>query len=246
MGDGRDRPMTVAPVTVSYAVAGNSKIPDAEEPFPAHLKEAFLSRSTPVHVRRSQIILSEGSASDDVYLIVSGTVQISLFTMNGRETILRNMGPGMIFGELAALDAQPRSANVVALDDAVLAHLTGEAFRIFLSEVPVAGFWMAQQLSARVRNLTSKAFELANLPVNCRIQNELLRLAGEKDHDGETLTLDKFPTHAELAARLGTHREAVTRELGLLAKEGIVKQSGRTLRILSLPKLQIMQSRTQR
>lgn len=238
--------MATAPVTNAHGEQANNSPPDVEEPFPAHLKEPFIARSSTVHVRRGQIILTEGSGSDDVYLITSGKVQISLFTMNGRETILRHMGPGMLFGELAALDAQPRSANVVALADSSLAHLTGEAFRTFLSEVPVAGFWMAQQLSARVRNLTSKAFELANMSVSSRIQNELMRLASEGRSDGETIAIDKFPTHAELAARLGTHREAVTRELGLLAKEGIVKQGGRTLRIISLPRLQEMRLRTQR
>ena len=229
---------TAAPATSSAGL-------DTEEPFPADLKEPFLARSNALHVRRGQIILSEGSTSDDVYLIVSGKVQISLFSVHGRETILRVMGPGMLFGELAALDAQPRSANVAALEDTILAHLNGAAFRDFLSEVPVAGFWMAQQLAARVRNLTEKTFELANLSVSSRIQSELLRIAREVSGDGETAIIAEFPTHAELAARVGTHREAVTRELGLLAKEDIVSQSGRTLHILSLASLQNILARTQ-
>ncbi len=219
---------------------------DLETPFPPDLRESFLLRSTILRTRRGQIILAEGSASDDVYLIVSGRVQISLFSLHGRETILRIMGPHMLFGELAALDAQPRSANVAAIEETAVAHMTGAEFRTFLSEVPFAGFWMAQQLAARVRNLTEKTFELANLSVSSRIQSELLRMAKEATTDGETATLTTFPTHAELASRVGTHREAVTRELGLLAKEGIVSQTGRTFRLLSLTGLQRLLIRTQR
>ncbi len=219
---------------------------DIETPFPAELRESFLLRSNILRTRRGQIILAEGSTSDEVYLIMSGKVQISLFSLHGRETILRVMGPHMLFGELAALDAQPRSANVVALEETAIAHMAGVDFRAFLSEVPFAGFWMAQQLAARVRNLTEKTFELANLSVSSRIQSELLRMAKEVSRDGETATITTFPTHAELASRVGTHREAVTRELGLLAKEGMVSQAGRTFKLLSLTGLQQLLIRTQR
>ena len=220
---------------------------NVETQFPEHLRPFFLDRAANLmRARRGQIILAEGSISTEVYMIVSGAVQISLFSLHGRETILAVMGPNMLFGEMAALDAEPRSANVAAIDDAVLAHMPGEDFRKLLAEVPVAGFWMAQQLAARVRSLTAKTFELANLPVSSRIQSELLRIGKEVTEDGETATIAKFPTHADLAARVGTHREAVTRELGLLAKEGLVTQSGRTCKLLSLSQLQQLFQRTQK
>lgn len=219
---------------------------NAETQFPAQLKSYFLERSETLRIRRGQVILAEGSTSTEVYMIISGTVQISLFSLHGRETILSVMGPGMLFGEMAALDAQPRSANVAAIDDVVLAHMPGADFRAMLSEIPAAGFWMAQQLAARVRRMTEKTFELANLPVSSRIQSELLRMGKEVSKDGETATITQFPTHADLAARVGTHREAVTRELGLLAKEGLLSQSGRTCSLLSLSQLHQLFLRTQK
>ena len=228
--------------------SGDAAVParDREETFPAALKDALVARARQMHVRRGQIVIADETRSTDVYLIVSGRVQISLLTAHGRETILREMGPGRIFGELAAIDGQPRSASVIALEDSTLATLSGADFRDFLKSVPQASFWMAQQLAARVRNLTEKTVELATMPVSHRLQSELLRLAGEAGGAADLGTIDPLPTHADLAARIGTHREAVTRELGRLASEGIVTQTGRKLVINSLRQLQALRARTMR
>jgi CRP/FNR family transcriptional regulator, cyclic AMP receptor protein len=219
---------------------------DTEDVFPEALKESLLERARTIKARRGQILIAEGALSTDVYYIVSGRVQISLLSPQGRETILREMGPGRLFGELAALDDRPRSASVVALEDSVMANLSGAGFRTLLADVPGAGFWMAQQLAARVRNLTEKTFELATMPVSNRLQSELLRLCNQADIIDDACTIAPMPTHADLASRIGTHREAVTRELGLLANEGLVAQSGRTLTVASVSGLIAMRDRTAR
>src|SRR3546814_744320 len=132
---------------------------------------------------------------------------------------------------MSAISAMPRSASVTAVEDSSLGMLSGAGFRAFMQEEPGAGYWMAVQLAARVRNLTEKARDLATLPVSARLQSELLRLALERPVDGDRCVIAPLPTHMELAARIGTHREAVTRELRLLHQEGIVGQQGRTLEI---------------
>jgi CRP-like cAMP-binding protein len=217
-----------------------------DEPFPVGLRDAYLERSQPMKVGRGQIIISEGSDTTGVYLIRSGSVQISLFSLHGREVILRKMGPDHIFGELAAIDRQARSANVIAVEDSVLAHMRGEQFVDFLGAVPQAGLWMSRLLVGRIRNLTSRAFELATLPVAGRVHSELLRLARETGISSDRLVIHPMPTHADLAARIGTHREAVTRELNLLAGEGILRQSGRKVEILSVARLHALYDRIRR
>ena len=219
---------------------------DLEVTLPPALNDALRARGRQMPVRRGQIVIASDTQSTDVYLIVSGRVQISLLSSHGRETILRDMGPGRLFGELAAIDDQPRSANVVALDDSVLAVLSAPDFRDFLSNVPEAGFWMAQQLAGRVRNLTEKVCEMATMPVSHRLQSELTRLAIDAGIDDDRSIIAQVPTHADLAARIGTHREAVTRELGLLSNEGIVTQAGRKLTINSVSRLQALRARTMR
>ncbi len=219
---------------------------DEETALPAALADGFLVRATTVHARRGQILISHGSEADDVFLIVRGKLQISTFSVNGRETILRQMGPGRLVGEMAAISATPRSATVAAVEETVLGRLSGGAFRTFLHEVPGAGYWMAVQLASRVRNLSEKTTELATLPVSARLHSELLRMAVVAGQGDERCEIKPLPTHADLAARIGTHREAVTRELGLLEQEGLVSRSGRALVIPSITRLKALLERLAR
>lgn len=219
---------------------------DKEAPLPADLRDVLLVRARQMAVRRGQIIIADETQSTDVFLIISGRVQFSLLSPHGRETILRKMGPGRIFGELAAIDGHPRSVNAVALENGTLAVLSGAEFLDFLANVPGAGLWMTQQLAARVRYLTERVFEMATMPVSHRLQSEIARLAADAGVSEDRSVIAQVPTHAELASRIGTHREAVSRELGLLAREGIVTQSGRTLTINSVARLQAVRERTTR
>jgi CRP-like cAMP-binding protein len=214
-----------------------SLMPDAEAPLPEAFRAALLHGATQLPVRRGKVVIKQGSVSDDVFYIVEGVFRVMQFAPNNRDTILREIGPGSIFGELAAIDAQPRSVSVIARESGSLAVLSAAQFLDFLRNVPGAGLWMAQQLAARVRHLSERAFELATLPVSYRLQGALLRLGLEAGIAGDQSLIVRLPTHADLAARIGTHREAVTRELGLLASEGVIAQSGRELRILSVSKL---------
>lgn len=219
---------------------------DGDEPFPAGLRDTFLQLARPMRARKGQIIVSEGADNSDVYLVCTGRVRITMHSPGGREVILRDLGSDCLFGELAAIDRLPRSASVVALELTQLAHMRGEDFLTFLGEVPQAGLWMARQMAARVRDLTDRTFALATLPVASRVQAELLRLAmtpGATFGSDDTVSIRPMPTHADMAARVGTHREAVSRELGLLAQEGLVQQNGRTLTILSHARLKQLNSR---
>src|SRR3546814_6727654 len=84
-------------------------------------------------------------------------------------------------------------------------------------------------LIGTVRTLSERIFEFSTLAVKNRIHSELLRLAREGEHVGKTAHISPAPTHADIASRISTHREAVTRELNELTKSGLVKRDGRTL-----------------
>lgn len=220
------------------AVAGFVPGLDVEEVLPAALAEVLSARAAGrVHARKGQMLIAQGSDADEVYLIISGRVTVSVFSANGHETFLREMGPGRLIGELAAVSRLPRSATVIAAAPTILSRVTAEAFRAFLKDVPGAGSWLAEQLAARVRNLTEKSSELAALPVAARVVSELLRLAESAEPAGDGCRISGFPTHAELASRIGTHREAVNRELRYLVGRGLLAQSGRRLEIFSLQRL---------
>jgi CRP-like cAMP-binding protein len=163
-----------------------------------------------------------------------------MLSEGGRKIVLRDLGPGELFGELAIVDGLPRSADAVALAPSQLAVLSCTEFKTLIGEEPQVGLWMANQMANIVRDLSERAFALSTLPVSTRIHVELLRLAasiGRKVDNDDTIFIQLMPTHAEIAARIGTHREAVSRELALLSQEGLVKQVRRSLTISSLARL---------
>ena len=158
-----------------------------------------------------------------------------LFSSAGREIILRELGPATMFGELAAIDGQQRSASIVALEDCLLACVPGAAFREAACATPEAALWLTCHLVKQVRDLSERVFEMNALRVPSRLHCELLRLCHTgPDVDG---VIDPFPTHANLAARIGTHREAITRELGLLSEMGIVRTLERRRALVDIARL---------
>ena len=203
------------------------------EPFALALTRAGRRMDVP----QGRILVDEGEPGSDVFYVHSGRLRVSRISESGREPHLADLGPGHIFGELAAIDGQPRSAVVTALDPAVLTVIPGARFREILRADPEATWWLLEQLSLRSRLLTRRTFELATLSVNQRIALEIARLAESASEDGERAVIRNLPTHERLAARAGTHREAVTRYLGQLRRAGLIAQNGRTLEVASITSL---------
>jgi CRP/FNR family transcriptional regulator, cyclic AMP receptor protein len=218
-------------------------VPNAED-MPQPLYDDYVARAKIRSFGRGKTIVAKGEMDRAAYVIVAGRVQVQLHSHGGKEVVLRDLTVRQIFGEIAALDAQPRSAEVVALTECRLAAMPADEFADFLANVPGAGLWLSQLLAHRIRDLTDKAFELATLPVAVRVQSEILRqLSQSNSIDNDRAEIDGFPTHSKIAARLGTHREAISRELGLLKAEGLVEQSGRTLIVKSVSRLAALKDR---
>ena len=190
-----------------------------------------------VRVRKGQTILDQGTRGTDVYLIKSGQFQALVHSASGKEVSLRVLTAGDLFGELAALDLGERTASVVALTDGTLEQMSGQAFKAFLQSAPEAAIWLATHLAGQIRALTERIFELSALDVRSRLHCELYRLAIEAGAEDNCARIQPAPTHNEIANRIGTHREAVTRELGELTRIGVLKQARRQLTILDVAAL---------
>jgi len=213
-----------------------ARYPSVTAALPEGLAQQLGGHATLVRARSGQTLTAMGSSSTNVFLVLEGRVQVAIFSLDGREVILRDLSTGAMFGELAALDSQPRSATIVALGDCLLASIPGEVFRNAACGTPAAAGWLARRLVAQIRDLTEKVFELNALRVPSRLHCELLRLCGTQAQ-GQSAMIEPFPTHAELASRIGTHREAVTREMRFLAGQGIVAQERRRMVVTDLPAL---------
>ncbi|MBC5785250.1 Crp/Fnr family transcriptional regulator [Ramlibacter sp. USB13] len=176
-----------------------------------------------------QRLVAREDADRDVHFIVGGTVLVTTYAANGRETSLRELSAGTSFGEIAAVDGRPRSADVVALTSGLLASMSPADFRELLRAEWQVNERVLQRLSQLVRLLTERVVEVSTLNVQQRVCMELLRLAGTPARAGGALRIEPAPRHAELAHRVSSYREQVTRELSALVKSGLLAKDGAAL-----------------
>lgn len=175
--------------------------------------------------------------SSDVFFVVRGQVRVIIYSSSGKAVTFRDLGPGQMFGELAAIDGQRRSASVEALETCLIARMTpGVFWDVVLSE-PTVGKAVLLHLAALVRSLSTRIYEFSTLAVENRIHAELLRLARDGKPVERGALITHPPTHIEIASRISTHREAVTRELNRLTKLGILERHGAALLVTNLDRL---------
>ena len=185
-----------------------------------------------------QRVISREAQDQDVYLIVSGKVRITAFSVAGRQVTYRDIGAGDWFGDLSAIDGRSRSADVDALEDTLLASLTPVDFKRLIHQHPVICDRVMDRLVSLVRDLSDRIFDFSTLGVQERVYAELLRLARQAGVRDNSARLDPAPKHSEIASRVGTYREQVTRELSGLAKQGLIKRDGRALVVTDIPRLE--------
>ena len=183
-------------------------------------------------------IISREAPDQDVYLIVSGQVRVTAYSATGRQVTYRDIAAGDWFGDFAAIDGLSRSADVVPLQDTLLASMSPTVFRRLLHEHPAVCDRMLQRLVALVRELTERVFDFSTLGVQNRVHAELLRLARQAGVRNNVARIDPAPKHAEIAGQVSTYREQVTRELSAIAKLGLVLRAGSALVIPDVARLE--------
>lgn len=183
------------------------------------------------NLAEGELVLDFDDAGRDVFLILDGGVRVVLRTPSGQELIFGDFGPGDAFGEIAAIDERPRSASVTALYRSRLAVLPAAPFLETVLATPAVALACMRHLTARLREKDERLLELTMLPVRLRLCAELLRLARIRGADG-VRRASPPPTHQELAARIGTRREVVSREMAELAEAGLVAADRRAIRLL--------------
>ncbi len=183
---------------------------------------------------RNTQILSFRDESNDVFFILDGRIQVKNYSEHGREFIFSEIGAGQIFGEFSALDGLPRSASVVAMEDSVVARMKAADFVALLRSDFDLTLRLLRVLTGKARGLSDRIFDLIALNARDRICFELVRLAAAGVREGARVMIRPAPTHYEIAARIGSHREAVTRELNHLVTRGYVELGRRHVVIVDL------------
>ncbi len=183
-------------------------------------------------------IIGQQTTGRDVYFIASGSVRVRTYSASGRQASFRDVEAGSIVGDIAAVDGGPRSTDISASAESVLAALPAEAFLLLLQEQPVVHERYLRYLTGLIRLLTTRVTELTTLAVPHRVQAELLRLARQSGTGGNTASINPAPTHIEIAAQLSTTREQVTREISALTKRGLLQKEGSALFVTDMHELE--------
>ncbi len=187
-------------------------------------------------------IIDRETQPGDVFFVISGSARVVNFSPGGREVSFDDIGPGGVFGELAALDSRPRSASVIAKSPMLTGSVPAVAFRELLESHPPIAMAMLRRLAEVVRESTERIMDLSTLGAHNRIFAELLRLARDSDpkafeqHANEA-RIRPIPHHVEIASRVSTARETVARVLSDLAKKGLVDRDSDALVILDVARL---------
>ncbi len=178
---------------------------------------------------RDETIITHDGSDRDVFFVLEGRARATIYSDSGRMVAYRDIEPGGIFGELAAIDGKARSASVVALDSMRVAHLSASSFRNLVETRPGFTWAILVHLSDQMRRMTERVYEFSTLVVRKRLIRELLRLAGGEERAEGSATIFPAPTHFDLATMISTHREAVSREMSELSRRKLVERRGKKL-----------------
>lgn len=207
-----------------------SKIAPFTDLDPDSLKAVVASCRFERYEAKHQIIAYQDESAD-VFFIVSGIVRVVIHSRSGKVISYRDLESGEMFGELAAIDGEQRSASVVAVAETLLVAMPETAFRAAIRNHPSVADAVLQRLARLVRLYSQRLYEMRTLDVQSRIRAELLRLAEDSLGEDNTATICPLPTSADIAARVNTRREAVSRELASLTRRGLIERHRKSLTI---------------
>lgn len=204
-------------------------------PLFADLEASVLDRLGlhPLHrtLEAGQTLFNRDDPSRDVCFVITGRLLCVLWTNEGKEIQFSRIAAGTYFGELSAIDAQPRSLAVYAQTRSEILILNAPDFQKILDTVPAVNRRVMQDLVQRVRMLTNRLHQSTTHSVEQRVRAYLGKLtleAGNVDGKG----FFDAPSHAEIANSIGANREAVTRAIAAMKREGVLETGRQRLRIL--------------
>ena len=181
--------------------------------------------------KNSMIILEE-EMGDIVFIVKTGTVKITRVNDEGKEVILAMLGSGEVFGEMAVLDGESRSANALAQEDCEAIAINREEFLNILKINHKVSFNLMTEFAIRLRKSDQQIEALSLDDAEHRIGVSILNLAEEMGviRHG-SVTVQNLPYQQDIANMAGTSRETVSRVMKMFEERGLITKSGHTLSI---------------
>ena len=197
----------------------SSSAPDAEQLVAALESPALrelAARGRMQQYRKDVVMLQEGDHGDTLYIVLAGRVKVFATGVDDREIVFDIHGPGEYVGEMA-LDGGPRSASVMTLEPTTCSVVTRVTLKDHIAKHPEFAFELLAKVIRRARRATESARDLALLDVYGRVRRLFDSIAVERDG---TRQIPEKLTHQEIADRVGSSREMISRLLKDLSEGG--------------------------
>jgi len=183
-----------------------------------------------------QVFVMEQDWGESLFVLLSGMAKVRTYTADGQEVVMSLLGAGEVFGEMAALDGAPRSADVVALTPVRVAKLRAEPFSALLKQEPGLALALARLEAMRLRDLNQR-FAIGASDATTRLLAALAYLARKSSPANAVQAVIPPLAQRELAVLAGLARETASRTLSKLRSRGTVVDEGDGLRLADLQPL---------
>ena len=202
---------------------------DLSEAELGYISEKMIAR----HYESGKFIFLEDSEGEQCFFVIKGSVKVTRLSKDGREVILAMLNEGEFFGEMALLDGESRSANVIALEETEVLTLNREDFLVVLHDYPQIAIQLLKEMAHRLRKSDRQIASLSLSDAEKRIALCIIRFADEQGiiRRGQ-VSIPRVPIQQDIANMAGTSRETVSRAINVLEKEHYIKRQGRELLIL--------------
>jgi CRP-like cAMP-binding protein len=185
----------------------------------------------------NQIILLEGEPASGLYIIQDGWLKVSKISLDGREQILQFLGTGEVFNAIGVFTNTPNPATVTALEPSIVWMIPKESMLELLQTHPALARMIIQDLAGRVLHLITLVEDLSLRKVESRFARLLL----EEAHN-DIIQRKRWATQTEIAARLGTVPDVVSRTMRKMTELGILQATRSEITILDRGKLIVLAS----
>jgi len=192
----------------------------------------FAERADRIQYDKGATIFTEGDVCNALLIVETGTVKVVKCAPDGRQQLLEIERRGNSLAEIPLFDGGTYPASAEAADHVVLLRLPADDFRKICLQNPELSLKVFKVLAHRLRHLFSLVEQLSFSTVRRRLIAHLLRIADEHGHQtSRGIEFELAENNEELAARLGTVRELISRNLGRLHGAGLIEMKRRAVTI---------------
>jgi CRP/FNR family cyclic AMP-dependent transcriptional regulator len=174
------------------------------------------------------VFYSPRDASEVLFLLKQGRVQLYRMSPEGKKLVISTLGPGSMFGEMSMVGQGLYNTYAEAVDECTLCVLSRSDLERVLLDKPIVGLRIVETLGERLREAEARLEDIAFKNIPARLASLLLRL-----HEAHGDVIQGY-THQDLAEMIGTYRETTTQTLNDFKRDGLLSIGRKRLELHNL------------